>query len=39
MRVLEQVGFEMVSLRMLNAAPVEGEGLSKAVRKHYPHRS
>ncbi len=31
MRVLEQDRFEIVSLRMSNAAPVEGGGLSKAM--------
>lgn len=36
MRVLEQVGFEMVGMpRMSNAAPVEGGGPSKAVHVHY----
>ena len=32
MRVLEQDRFEIVSLRMTNAAPVEGGGPSKALR-------
>lgn len=36
MRVLEQVGFEMILLRMLNAAPVEGGGPSRAKRDRLP---